>query len=102
MHILIERLRGTETTGITSPDIDIFRRVKTDIRTRAEYYMIHHIMFIQTTANQEAPSLIFPLILQKCALDMHLLIRKAIIPDHLVFQMIETILQTGSQIRWHK
>ena len=33
---------------------------------------------------------------------MYLLIRKAIIPDHLVFQMIETILQTGSQIRWHK
>ena len=79
MQILVKRLRGTETARIRQTKINVLGRIETDIRTRTEDQMIDQIMFVETAADQKAPFLILPLVLQKQATDMNRLVHDTII-----------------------
>ena len=102
MQILVKRLRGTETARIRQTKINVLGRIETDIRTRTEDQMIDQIMFVETAADQKAPFLILPLVLQKQATDMNRLVHDTIIPQHLILQLVEVIFQATGKFRRHK
>ena len=64
--------------------------------------MIDQIMFVETAADQKAPFLILPLVLQKQATDMNRLVHDTIIPQHLILQLVEVIFQATGKFRRHK
>ena len=102
MQILVKRLRGTETARIRQTKINVLGRIETDIRTWTEDQMIDQIMFVKTAADQKAPFLILPLVLQKQATDMNRLVHDTIIPQHLILQLVEVIFQATGKFRRHK
>jgi len=63
MHIFVKCLWGAEAGRIAQTQIDIIRRIETQVGTRAENNIIHHIVLIQTPANQNSPMFVFPFVL---------------------------------------
>ena len=64
--------------------------------------MIYHIMLIQTTAQKNTPLFVFPLVLQKTAINIHRLLGMAVVSPHVIFQMITVVLQSCREIGRHE
>ena len=102
MQILIKGLRSTKTGSITQAEVNILRRIKTQIGTRTENDMIHQIMLIQTTSKKNPPLIILPFVLEKATVNIHRLFRLAVVSPHIVFQTVTVVFQSGSEIGRHK
>ena len=102
MHILIKSLRSTKTGRITQTQVDILRRIKAQIGTWAENDIIYHIMFIETSSDQNTPAFILPLILQEGAVNIHCLIRMTIVSPHIIFQPVTVVFKSRSEIGRHE
>ena len=59
-------------------------------------------MLVQTATDQEAPPLVFPFILQEHTFDVCRLLHLAVMTQHQVVQIVEVILQSGSQFGRHE
>ena len=57
--------------------------------------MIYQIMFIQPSSNKDTPTIVLPFVLQESTFGMYLLTSLAIIPFHLISQIIIIIFDTG-------
>jgi len=102
MHILIKSLRSTKTGRITQTQVDILRRIKAQIGTWAKNDIIYHIMFIETSSDQNTPAFILPLILQEGAVNIHCLIRMTIVSPHIIFQPVTVVFKSRSEIGRHE
>ena len=102
MQILVKRLRSTETARIGQTQIDVLRRIEAYVRTRTEDQVIDQIMLVETAADQKAPFLILPFVLQEQTTDMDRLVHDAVISQHLVLQLVEVIFQPAGKLRRHE
>ena len=64
--------------------------------------MVDQIVLIQTSAQQNAPFLVFPFILQKSTTNIYRLLRITVVSPHIVLQVIPVILQSRSQVGRHE
>ena len=89
VQVFVEGLRGTESLGIAEADIDVLRRIVADIGTGTEDSFVHNTVLIHTTAQQEAPPLVLPLVLRVGAGYVHHLIEGD--GGVLVYQLLQTV-----------
>ena len=59
-------------------------------------------MLVEASADEEAPLLVFPLVLQEGALDVDRLVDEAVVADGLVLQVVVVVLQAGGQLGGHE
>ena len=59
-------------------------------------------MLIQTAADQNTPTVVLPLVLQKSTVNIYRLIRVTVISPHIIFQTITVIFKSCREIRRHK
>ena len=102
VQVFVESLRSPEAAGVREAEVNVFSRVETDVGTRTEYHMVDEVVLVEAAANQEAPAVILPLVLEEEAGDVNLLVHDAVVAHHLVFQAVVVIFQTSRKIGGHE
>ena len=65
MQILVVGLRCAVTARIAGSQSDFFYRAVSYVYARREYYILHHVVFVYTTSDQEIELFTSPFILEK-------------------------------------
>ena len=94
----IEGLRSTEAARIAQAQARPLSGIVAQVGTRAENYVIDEAVLIQTAADKQRPMLVFPLVLQVGADDVHLLLRSIIVADRFVVQIVVVVFHTQGQV----
>ena len=102
VQVLVEGLWRAESARVAGADVDVFRRVEADVGPGAEDHVIDQVMLVEASADEEAPLLVFPLVLQEGALDVDRLVDEAVVADGLVLQVVVVVLQAGGQLGGHE
>ena len=102
VQVFIERLWRTESAGIGDAQVHFLRGIETQVGTRAEDDAIHKVMLVETAAEEEAPLLVFPFILEEEAADVDVLLEMTVVTENDVFQAIVVILRTKGEVGRHE
>ena len=102
MQVFVKGLRGAETLRIAQAYIDIFGGIVAKVDTRAENKILHQVVLVETRTYEEAPTIVFPLVLEIGTTDMHFLVDVSIITRSIVREGIVVIFYTTGHLGRHK
>ena len=64
--------------------------------------MIHQIMLVETSSDEESPFLVFPFVLEERAGNAHSLVCIAVVSPHFVVQLVFVVLDTSGKFGRHE
>ena len=102
MQILVESLRRTESSGIGQSEVDVLRRVVAQVHSRTENHVVDKVMLVESAAEQEAPLLVLPFVLEVEAPDIGVLLEVAVVAQDNILQPVVVILRSEGEVGRHE
>ena len=102
MKVFVERLWSSESRSPRSPEVERFSYQIAQVDTGADDRVGYHVVFVHTCAYEYAHPPGFPLVLQVCADDIHVLAHVASVAEHDVLESVVVEFAAGGQFRWQE
>ncbi len=99
VEVLVEGLRGAESSGVAQPQADLLGGVEAQVGARAGYRSVDQVVLVQPAADQQRPLLVFPLVLRIGADDVYGLVGGYAVTGRFVLQVVEAVLRAERQLR---
>ena len=102
VKVLVKRLWCAEASRISGAEVDVFGGIVSKVGTRAEDDVADEVVLVKSSAKEEAPALVLPLVLQVSAADLGLLVEVAVVAENHVFKSVVVILCSQSEVGGHE
>ena len=102
MEVFVESLGGTEATRIGEAEVDVVRGIEAEVGTGREDGILDEVVLVEATAQQEAPLLVFPLILEVETANAHVLLEVAVVAEDDILEAFEIVLSAESEVGGHE
>ena len=102
VQVLVEDLRSAETGAIVGTQHQVGGGIETHVGARAHDGMVQQRMLVHAAADQEAPPLRLPLVLQVTRCGVHVLFEVVFAETALVLQIVVIVFHAHGELRGHE